>query len=121
MKYFSLYAMIAFYIFAGINHFWHPVPYRKIIPGWFTNSELLVIISGVCEILFALLLIPSATRVFGAWAIIALLIAIFPANVQMMLNFYHKSKPGLLLSILRLPVQFLLIFWAYGFTKRAAS
>ena len=112
--------MISFYIFAGINHFWHPDPYMKIIPGWFSNPELLVIISGVCEILFALLLISSVTRGFGAWAIIVLLIAIFPANVQMMLNYYHKSNPLLWLSILRLPVQILLIIWAYSFTKGTA-
>jgi len=117
MRNFSLIAMIVLYLVAGANHFWHPIPYRKIIPSWVPAPNLLVAISGICEILFALLLIPVTTRVFAAWGIIILLVAVFPANIQMMINFYRKSSPWLWATVVRLPLQVLLILWAYYFTR----
>jgi uncharacterized membrane protein len=110
--------MAILYFFAGINHFWHPSFYLNIMPPWLGARETLVYISGICEMLFALLLLPTPTRRFAAWGIILLLIAVFPANIQMMLNYFHENNPRLWLAILRLPVQFLLIWWAYSFTKK---
>lgn len=109
--------MAAFYVAAGINHFIHPEFYMKIMPPWLGLHEALIIISGVCEILFGLLIIVRHTRVIGAWCIIALLIVIFPANIQMLLNYLHQHNPLLWIAILRLPIQFVLIWWAYLFTK----
>ena len=109
--------MAAVYVAAGINHFIHPAIYISIMPTWIGWHQLLVALSGIFEILFGLLLIPRSTRVVAAWCIIALLIAVFPANIQMMLNYWHENKPGLWLTILRLPLQLVLIRWAYSFTK----
>src|ERR1700733_6907680 len=108
MKLFFLYIMIALYILAGINHFWHPKTYMQIMPPWVPFHQQMVFISGVCEIVFALLLVFPQTRMLGAWCMILLLIAIFPANIQMLLDFYHASNPKLWIAILRLPIQFLL-------------
>jgi uncharacterized membrane protein len=110
--------MILLYLAAGVNHFIYPYPYQKIIPPWIPHPDTLVIISGICEILFALLLIPVKTRPLAAWSVIVLLIVVFPANVQMMVNFYRKSSPWLWLTVLRLPLQILLIYWAYSFTEK---
>lgn len=110
--------MSAVYFFAGINHFWHPVMYLKIMPSWLGYHELLVVVSGVFEILFALLLLPAKTRRFAAWGIILLLIAVFPANIQMMLNYLNENNSGLWIAIIRLPVQLLLIWWAWSFTRK---
>ena len=109
--------MALFYFAAGLNHFIQPVFYLKIMPPWVPLHKELVFISGVCEVLFALLLLLPFTRRFAAWCIIALLIAVFPANIQMMLNYIDENNPALWVSILRLPLQPLLIWWAYGFTK----
>jgi uncharacterized membrane protein len=117
MNYFSLYGMVALYLAAGTSHFLNPSMYRKIVPSVLPNPGLLVILSGACEILFALLLIFPKTRIFAAWGIILLLIVVFPANVQMMMNYYRASNPWFWLTIVRLPIQILLIFWAYGFTR----
>lgn len=114
----SLYIMSAFYFIAGINHLWHPIFYLKIMPSWIGLHETLVIISGVCEILFAFLLLPSQTRRFSAWGIIFLLIAVFPANIQMMLNYLNEHNPKLWIAILRLPIQIMLVWWAYTFTQK---
>ena len=118
MKKISLYVMIVFYIAAGINHFWHPEPYVGIMPSWIPWHKELVIISGICEILLGFLLLFSATRRFAAWGIILLLIGVFPANIQMLINFSNESNPDLWVAIIRLPLQLLLIWWAYGFAKR---
>lgn len=113
--------MSLLYVLAGINHFWHPVFYLKIMPPWLGAQEILIYISGVCEILFGLLLIPVKTRKLAAWGIILLLIAVFPANIQMMINYLHENNPKLWMAILRLPLQILLVLWAYSFTKKTEA
>ena len=111
-----LYLMALLYIIAGINHFRSPRMYIRIIPDYFPNPKLLNTLSGLAEIVLgALLMVPSLTH-FAAWGIIALLIAVFPANLFM----YQNKKagfglPGWLL-LLRLPLQLLLILWAYQYT-----
>jgi len=117
MKEFALYIMSLFYIGAGILHFVRPAVYLKIMPTELPYPLELVYASGICEILFGLLLLFPATRPLGAWLIILLLIAIFPANIQMALTYYEKYNPYLWAVLLRLPLQFLLIWWAWGYTK----
>lgn len=113
----SLIVMIVFYVFAGLAHFINPGFYLPIIPPYLPYHLELVYISGAFEILFALLLIPIKTRKAGAWLIIALLVAVFPANIQMFINYLNTNTPDLWISIVRLPIQLLLIWWAWGFTK----
>lgn len=117
MKAISLYIMAGFYVIAGINHFLHPESYNAIMPPWLGWHYELIYLSGVCEVLFGLLLLPVKTRRVGAWGIISLLIAVFPANIQMMLNYIHENHAGLWLAILRLPIQGVLIWWAYLYSK----
>ncbi len=120
MRYISLYVMIALYLAAGVNHFIHPGTYKTIMPRFIPAGLNLpfVWVSGACEIVFGLLLIPTGSRWLAAWLIIALLVAVFPANVQMAIDFQRRHSPYTWLAILRLPVQILLIVWAYSFTSR---
>ena len=74
-------------------------------------------VSGILEILFALLLVFPSTRQTGGWCIILLLVFVFPANVQMMLNYINENNTNLWIAVIRLPLQILLIFWAYSFTR----
>jgi len=113
----SLYIMSILYTLAGLNHFIHPEFYRKIMPPWLPYHHGLIVASGICEILLALLLIPERTRKFAAWGIIALLIAVFPANIQMSINYYNQGNRHFWVTIARLFLQPLLILWAYRFTK----
>lgn len=117
MKIISLYLMAGLYAAAGVNHFLHPLLYNSIMPTWIGWHKELIYISGVCEILFGLLLIPVKTRHIAAWCIITLLIAVFPANVQMMLNYTHENHAKLWIAIVRLPLQAVLIWWAYQYSK----
>lgn len=117
MKNFLLYFMSLLYIAAGIYHFVNPKFYLRMMPSYIPFHLPMVYASGVFEILFAILLIPESTRPIAAWLIIALLIAIFPANIQMAVNFYHKQHPALWMAIVRLPLQIALIWWAWIYTK----
>ena len=105
--------MAACYAAAGITHFVYPRAYKRIMPPWVPQPMFVVYLSGVLEITFALLLIPLATRHIAACLIILLLIAVFPANVQMAINFRRRRNPYLWLAIARLPLQPLLIWWAW--------
>lgn len=118
MKFVLLYIMVALYVAAGIYHFVNPRFYQKIMPTYLPWHIPLIYISGVCEIAFALLLLPESTRPMAAWLVIALLVAIFPANVQMAVNWWHKQHPKLWIAFLRLPLQLVLIYWAWIYTKK---
>ena len=87
------------------------------MPPWLPYHAALVLISGICEVVFGLMLLLPTTRKMAAWLIILLLMAIFPANIQMMLHYMDENNPRLWMAVVRLPLQVLLIWWAYGFTK----
>lgn len=111
-----LYLMALLYILAGINHFRKHGMYIKIIPPIFKNPKLLNTLSGAAEIILGILLTLPFTTHFAAWGIIALLLAVFPANFYMFQN--KKAGFGLPRWILfvRLPLQIVLIYWAYQYT-----
>jgi uncharacterized membrane protein len=117
MKKIFLFIMAAFYVAVGINHFIRPGFYLKIMPPQLPFPLALVYISGVCEIFFALLLFPMATRRTGAWLLVLLLIAVFPANIQMAINYRQTNDHHLWIAIVRLPAQLILIWWAWLYTK----
>lgn len=109
--------MAGLYFLAGLNHFRNPKMYIKIIPDFFPNPSLLNKISGFAEILLSVALCVPLLTHYAAIGIILLLIAVFPANLNMLLN--KKASFGLpkWLLLLRIPLQFILIFWAYSYTK----
>lgn len=105
------------FIFAGLNHFINPDFYLRIMPPVLPFHHFLVQFSGIIEIaLGILLLIPKFSKL-AAWGLIALLIAVFPANIYMAMNteLFPDFNPTLI--YLRLPLQFILIAWAFRFTK----
>jgi len=111
-----LYLMAFLYIIAGINHFRNPKMYLKIIPPFFKNPHLINTLSGASEIILGVLLTFSITTRFAAWGIIALLIAVFPANLFMFQNKKASFNLPKWILFVRLPLQLVLIFWAYQYT-----
>jgi uncharacterized membrane protein len=109
--------MVGFYLMAGVMHFVKPRVYLRMMPGWLPFPMPLVYVSGVVEILAGILLIFPYTRPAGAWLTIALLIAVFPANIQMAINFGRKPHRFFWLTLLRLPLQLVLIWWAWLYTR----
>jgi len=112
-----------FMIGAGINHFRSPAPYLGMMPAELPHPELLVQLSGVAEILGGLGLILPQTRRLTAWCLIALFVAIFPANLNMALNHLPLGENPVPQWALwaRLPLQLVLIVWAYWFTRPEKS
>jgi uncharacterized membrane protein len=110
--------MSALYMLAGIMHFLRPSFYMAIMPPYLPAHYELVLLSGMFEFVLGLLLLFPASRRIAAWGIILLLIAVFPANIQMAIDYYQQQKPGLWIALLRLPLQIPLILWAYRSTGR---
>ena len=110
----ALTLLAVFFIAAGLNHFLHPTFYVRIVPPWLPAHALLVQISGVCEILGGIgVLIPSLRR-YAAIGLIALLIAVFPANVQMAQHpELYADIGGAPLFYIRLPLQIVIIAWVW--------
>lgn len=112
------YVFAAFFVLAGFNHFINTAFYTNIMPPYFPWHLPFVFLSGFLEIcLGLLLLIPKFARIAG-WGLIALLIAIFPANVHMAINHQLYPEYSSTLLWLRLPLQLVLVAWAYWYTSR---
>ena len=111
-KHFNVYLQSFLYVVAGLNHFRAPRFYEFMIPNWIPAPKTMVWLSGVAEIALGILYAIPQTRNPAAWGIALLLIAIFPANIQMALKAKQSSKFPPWLLYARLPLQFALIAWA---------
>jgi uncharacterized membrane protein len=106
-----------FFVIAGINHFRSPDFYVRMMPPYLPLHRELVWLSGVAEVVLGVLLLIPRTSIAAAWGLIALLAAVFPANVQMALH--PETFPSLSPAALwlRLPLQGVLIAWAWWLTR----
>lgn len=106
---------------AGANHFIDPAPYLGMMPSALPAPLALVYISGVFEILGGLGLILPQTRKLSAWGLIALFVAVFPANLNMALNDLPLGTTPVPTWALwaRLPLQLVFILWAWWVGARA--
>ena len=121
-----LYVMGPLYVVAGVLHFVVPGLYAQIIPPILPAPLALVYLSGVAEIAVGVGLLIPRTRRYAAWATIALLVAIFPANVYMATSMVAieglgGGDPSSTARWLRLPLQGVLILWAYWYTDASSS
>jgi uncharacterized membrane protein len=104
----------------GVSHFARPKPFVRIVPKFLPAALALVYISGFFEILGGLGLLVPETRSAAAWGLIALYVAVFPANIYMLTHniSLNPRKPIPRWALwLRLPFQFVFIAWAYWFTS----
>ena len=117
-----LYVLGLAFIFAGVLHFIVPELYVQIIPPFFPAPLALVYLSGLAEIAVGIGLLIARTRRYAAWATVALLIAIFPANIYMATHgvviegMPGGGDPSELVRWGRLPLQGVLILWALWYT-----
>ncbi|MDH3203007.1 MAG: DoxX family protein [Myxococcales bacterium] len=119
LKLFALWALALGMIAIGVLHFVQPKPFVRIVPKYLPAPLALVYISGFFEIAGGVGLLVPATRVAAAWGLIALYIAVFPANIYMLTHniSLNPKKPIPRWALwARLPVQFVLMAWAYWFT-----
>ena len=121
-----LWVMASFYMGAGVNHLINPAFYMAIIPPDLPNPEWLNVLSGLAEITLGVFLLEPRVRILAAWGVIALLIAVFPANIYVAVHNIGVpgGEPGTgnaTANMVRLPFQLALIVWAWWYTRRDAE
>jgi len=117
---FGLFALAVVFVLAGINHFLNPDIYIAIMPPYLPAHRALVYVSGFFEILGGLAVLPRATRAAAGWGLVLLLLAIYPANVHMAFHPEQFAEAPAWALYARLPLQFVLMAWAYRATRSDA-
>lgn len=120
----SIGLMFALMMGAGVMHFVTPQFFVDIVPAALPAPLAIVYVSGVFEILGAIGLLVPQTRRFSALGLLALFVAVFPANVNMAVH--HITPTGAApmpewAAWARLPLQGLLLWWAWSIAERARS
>ncbi|HYW06341.1 MAG TPA: hypothetical protein VE913_05260 [Longimicrobium sp.] len=111
----SLIVLALIFVVAGILHFAFPAPYVRIMPPWLPFHRELVLVSGAFQIAGGLgLLVPRARRAAGV-GLILLLLAVWPANWQMVVAAREAGASAAAMAVLwaRLPLQVALIWWVW--------
>lgn len=108
----------ALFVLAGIGHFSHTEFLMSIVPPYLPWHRELVYLSGIIEIALGILLLIPKFTTWAACGLIALLIAVFPANIHMAANPSQYPDFSPVSLWLRLPMQGAIIAWAYWFTRR---
>ncbi len=125
LKRVARWAMVVFMVVSGIGHFAITSTYVAMVPASFPSPRLLVYLSGVAELAGGLGLLAPWPRLRRAAAIgiVLLLVAVFPANINMAVH--HISPPGMHVSNvalwLRLPFQALFVAWAWWLASAPRS
>lgn len=101
-----------FFVLAGINHFVMPGFYAQIVPPGFPSPKTLVIVSGLAEMAAGLGLMIRNTRRAAGWGLLALLVAVFPANIYMAIDPEGFGISPWILWV-RLPMQGLFAYWVW--------
>lgn len=104
------------FVLAGMNHFWKPNIYERIIPPYLPSPGSLVIISGIVEMILGFMIMNKNSQQEAAWGIIILLVLFIPVHIYMLQNEKAALKLPKWVLILRLPLQLALIYWAYLYT-----
>jgi uncharacterized membrane protein len=112
-------ALAVFFVLAGLNHFRDPAFYLSMMPPFLPAHAALNAISGGCEILGGVAVLVPGTRRVSGWGLIALLIAVFPANIYAAVRGSIAgldAAPWTLWA--RLPFQVLFVLWVWAVTLR---
>jgi uncharacterized membrane protein len=113
----ALIGVTLFFVAAGTAHFVNPGFFVSIMPPWIPAHLALVYVSGFFEILGGVGVLPVATRRLAGYGLLALLAAVYPANIHMALHpelFPQVSRAAL---YARLPIQFVFAAWVWWATR----
>lgn len=110
------YVMGLLLVLAGMNHFRKPKLYERIIPPYIPAASTMVMASGILEMVLGFMLMNKNTEVQAAWGIIIMLILFLPVHLYMLYDKKASMKLPTGLLILRIPLQFALMYWAFLYT-----
>jgi uncharacterized membrane protein len=110
----------------GVAHFLFPKSLDAIVPGFLPGDpRFWVYLSGLAEIVIASILLAPLRivlwriplRLFGAYGALLLFVAVFPANINMAIQWHDRVMPYPLFAYARLPLQLGLFYWAIAIAK----
>ena len=112
---YGVWAVAALFLVTGVLHFVIPRSYEAIVPPFLPARRFLVYLSGACELAGGAGVLVPRTRRAAAVGLVALLAAVFPANVQMLANAVAAGGPQWQVALLwlRLPLQFVLMWFIW--------
>ena len=111
--------LVVLFTVSGTVHLVAPRVFEPIVPGWVPAHRAVVLASGVAELACAAGMLVPATRRASGWASAGLLLAVFPANVQMALDARAGGGTASVVAAwLRLPLQVPLVAWALAHARR---
>lgn len=102
----------------GINHFVLDDFFVRAMPPWLPAPLMLVYVSGVAEVVLGVAVLVPRTRRLAAWGIVALLFAVFPANIQMALHPEQWPEVSAAMLWARLPFQAVFVYWVWACALR---
>jgi uncharacterized membrane protein len=109
-----------FILGAGITHFVNPTFFDAIVPPWMPFGERFwTIVSGIAEVLIGIGVLRRSTRKRAALAAFVLFVAVYPANLYMAWDWRDRPFGDQLISLGRLPFQFLFFAWALSVARGA--
>jgi len=119
----SRWLLALFFIVAGAMHFISPQAYMSVMPPWLGWHAALVLISGIAECAGGIGVLWRPTRRYAGWGLLALCVAVLPANVQMLVDAVAQDRAAwiIMLLVLRLPLQLLLMRWVWLAAQLAAE
>ncbi len=103
------------FLAAGVTHFTKPHWYERIIPPYIPAHKSVVLLSGIIEMVLGFMLLNADTQSGAAWCIIVLLILFLPVHIYMLQDERASLNLPKWLLILRIPLQFGLMYWAYQY------
>jgi uncharacterized membrane protein len=125
-KYTTGRGMAIMLIVTGSVHFINPAAFNPIVPPFLPGEPVLwTYLSGIAELVVAAMLLAPISaklnnqnlRLLGAWASLALFIAVYPANIYMAIDWSDRELSEQLVAYLRLPLQFGLFYWSWALIK----
>jgi uncharacterized membrane protein len=112
-RYIGLAIVFLWFFGGGVGHFVNPDFFVRITPPWVPYPLEVVYISGVIEIVLALMVVFPKTRSIAGWGLIALTIAVTPANIHMYTNpeLFPEASQNVYLFRLFIQCVLLLVIW----------
>ena len=113
-------ALASMFVVAGVGHFVAADFFAKVVPPYLPYPRAIVFVSGAFEVALGVLVLVPRTSRLAAWGLIALLVAVFPANLYV---YQHQDMFPLppFVHLLRLPLQAVFIAWAYTVARRGSG
>lgn len=110
--------MAFFYFGMGAIHIVGTDNYMSMMPSWLPFKTLLIYLSGFVEIILSVLLLPVKTRQISSRLIMLMLfVFLLVIHIPQSIGFYKSGDPHFVSSLIRIPIQFVLIFWAWMYAK----